>query len=562
MIPFSTLLLIGCTSSHVSKSISTTHEMPRVPYQNIQVQNVQIEGSDSSPTQHQVIERAEATFLKSLDSRNERTVMSTLQALALCHHPIATHVLSKYVLHESPFLQLASLRALSILNTEKSIASIHECLKSDYPLVRLEAAWLLIEAQEPGILNQIFALNDKLPQELTIFLPELYAKEGSKEALDRLRKMTYEENDQVVCQVFLSLYKYKHINCEEWIITYQTHSPIVLEAIATLLGLFASDSSLIRLQTLSNHENCFVRVRALLSRLMLGDNSIEPLIQKEYENDPQLITDALISVRESTFIPKFTSYITDRDCNIGSIIYRTLCRDDTVTASIISLLVPEKGFREGLFFIPSLSPGGTIITWQKKIEPPFSSFDQKLYAYEQSIEFQEAILNTASTHLLETSFVQILEAIAIRKKTDLYPSLFFFLQELSLEQFSLFYNQFRNRLGAPYLRAYLALAKMKRDQVFDEAVIKECFQVAHKKLVQKESWRISIPFITNQVPSQFQGDDSSPPLEAAQRLYLLACQISLELAQSRSIQVMYEELNNCPIELAPFIAAALLEASL
>ncbi len=576
IIATSTLLVTsGCSSNSFKENETPYGELPSAPYKYLRARST-IEQEDinasvkesqtntTSPSHRQILIRAEEVFRKSLISRDEKTFSSALLALAMCHHPVAADIVGQYVLSESPFLQLASIQALSYLGTEKAISLIHETLKSPYPIVRMEAIWMLIDAQEKGVLNQVFALSDKLPSELFVFLPELYAKDGSPQAIERLQKMAYEENDRVVCQVFLSIYKYRLVSCEQFVLSYSSHSPVVLEAQAAALELFQSSEALNKLRILSNHSNPFVRMRAIASRVSLGDMEAITIAENEYQSGNRTILAALLASQGQASQTKIKCPIVleeDTSQDITPILYLLSCRDEVVLPYLRKLISPHTG--ETPVFTPSASPGGTIVCWKKQEAiNPLIPLHEQLYIKEQSLELQEGMLTLASTSLNEEATITLLRGIATEKRVDLYPRLFFLLQELPYDKFRLFCEEFRDMPGSPYLRAYLSLAEMKRSRHFNETLMKKCFETARKETHPKESWRIPLPFIVNDLPQQFQNNESDPPLETGPRLYLLACQLSVELAQERSIALMYNELQNAPPELAPFIAAALLEASL
>lgn len=560
----------GCCSCGPKISSTTNHsQFPIAPFQHLgvsQEKNLTVEDTSIIQTSR-ILREAEAVFVQNLTSRNDRLVSSTLQALALCHHSIAEEVLSKHIDHDSPFLQLAALQALSYLGTTEATKLIHKGLQSQYPIVRIEALYRLIDFEEKSSVEQINALKEKLPEEFHIYLAELYAKDGSFEAIQKLKTMLYEGDDQQASQVLLSVYKYNVKDFEDVVISYTSHSSSVLEAQAQALELFQTDRALTKLKEMSQLDSPFVRMRALASRITMNDSEAIHLAQSEYERGNELIIAAILGahISELQSKPIFPIVINEEN-EVSAIQYWLLNQDPRGAELVQKLLISSDSMIEPWLFVPSSSPGLTTVLWQKRpqsylFNPKISQYE-RLYLKEQSLQFEESLIQMACRNISEKEYMPILYTIADQKREELYPLLFNLLQEVSYESFIEFVTTFEDRPGSPYIRAYTQLAKMKRLKHFDRTIMKKCYEVARTIPKTNEDWRVWLPFFMNDLPYNVRQEEENRSLESSLKLYLLSCQISLELAQNESISLLYDELQTAPQELKPFVAAILLEAIL
>ncbi len=555
------ILFVSCSRIQSSKDTSISLEVPNLHLST----SPSITSDKKQPSQVEIEEKARRVFIEHLDSRDEMKVSTALQALSLCHHPLAIDILSKRVLDDSPFIQLASVQALANLKTERARDLLQEALKSPYLAVRLEAIWNLIDLGDKRAIYQIDALKTKFPEETALYLPLLYAKEGSPQALQELYKMAYEMPDPVVNRIFLALSQFKRIEAEEFILSYTSHSPIVLEAQAEALELIPGDKSLKKLQALSKHNNPFVRLRAIASRISIGDETALDEATREYLSGNKMILSALLSTDNPKKLP--VDITVENSSDITTILYLVMTQDPKATSFLSELLSPSKGSKEGIVISPSVSPGGTFTVWRYTLEPQLN-FQERVYLREHEIELKETILRKTIT-LGHEPFLKVAHHICKKGDIDLYPALFDTLLEMPHDEFQAFCSEYSHTPGAPLLRSYISLYTMKRQKKLESERLLECFQLASSASNERESenFRLPIPWITKDPGVEAwlsqPHDESSLPLQATSRLYLLSCQLAVELAgNNKASEILMNEVSKAPSDMAPFVIAALLEISM
>ncbi len=543
---FSALLSFSC-ASHNKNTSTAAIGFPIAPYHYLRVEKPSLLKESGA---QKMVARCEKVFYEGLASNNEEHFVAALQAIALSHRPIAKNVLEKCLKSSSIPIQLSALEALSILGTEKAIALIHEALQSPYIIIRLQAVWLLLEKGQPNLFSQISALQSKVPTEFFPFFAELYAKEGSSESIQQLQRMAYKEDDETVCAIFLAIYRYRLTSCQEFTLSFLSHSPAVLETIAKALQLFPSTEALERLQVLSKHQSEFVRSQAVASRITLGENEAKSVAREAYRSGNRSILPACMESHER--IEFHLPFFQKRD-EISTTLYLIESGDNRALESLKKLIVPDPATGENALFRKNSSPGGAIFWWEKEKRGLKEQND--LFIQEQSQRFLEKLFQLASSCLNQNELFSLLSLIAETRRTDLYPIFFSLLGNLSKEQCSTLINQFQDALGSPYLRAYIALADMKKRGVFNPDVMKNCFEIARNEKRSLENYRCPLPYMLSNRPDSKNGF----VFDASLYLYMTACQISLELAQDEVAILLYEELEKAPNYFRPYIAAALLE---
>ena len=156
---------IACSSETIEETISS-------------IQKLEAKSSRGRYRVH-LEELSSRLFQQVAASKDPDAVIMTLLATTACHHPLSRMMSYELIHSENPIIQLSAVQALASLNTAEADDIITEALRSDYPAIRLEAAWKIACKRSPQAFAQIDALSYKLPAPFRSCLPELFAVEGS-----------------------------------------------------------------------------------------------------------------------------------------------------------------------------------------------------------------------------------------------------------------------------------------------------------------------------------------------------------------------------------------------
>ncbi len=126
--------------------------------------------------------------------RDARSCEPSVQKLALFGIALTADEHAIAFFHEalqsgSPELQLYALQQLCRYHDAGAEIALRRAMNSPYPLMRLEAAFLLSQGRYNCALSQIESLMQKCPDELLFIFPEMLVQVGSEGALQILRKL-------------------------------------------------------------------------------------------------------------------------------------------------------------------------------------------------------------------------------------------------------------------------------------------------------------------------------------------------------------------------------------
>jgi hypothetical protein len=510
------------------------------------ISSIQQLRSEDKPLYRRHLEELSSQLFHTLaQSPNQDAVMMTLLAAASCHHPLSRTLSRAFLNSSSPIVQLTAVQALAVLNTNEATTFLVDALRSDYPIVRLEAAWHIAQKKIPDAFSHLDALSYKLPAPLLSWMPELFAVEGSASSVHKLQQLLFSSEEQVIVETILAIGRHNISSFEDSITQYTSHSPATLEAIAFCLRNFDTAPSRNRLIELSHHQESCVRIQAALSLSHLGDTSqISQII--DLANQGNLF--ALFSLQDiDGIIPNID--IHSRTANTNLALSLLAKRQIECTSMLIDMLdLPED---EVIGISHSL---GNSLSYLDLVQA--ATFPKEFWStlYEQSLRLKESVLSQ-TIELPEPAFLAIARTIFSSGRIELYPCLIQLLENQRSEEIIQLLKLEATRVGMPYNRAFATLALMNIGIETDENSITSIIELAREK--ESQPWRFPLPWMvspTNPAPQQHEA--------ATSRLYIEAIDTLAQRASPSAIAILTEELGKAPMHLKPCIVAALLQATL
>lgn len=478
-------------------------------------------------------------------SQDQDAVIMALLAAASSHHPFSRSLSRSLLTSSSPIVQLTAVQALAVLDTSDAASFLIDALRSDYPIVRLEAAWQIAQKRISDAFFHLDALSYKLPPPLLSWMPELFALEGSSSSVHKLHQLLFGTDESVVVETLLAIGRHNISSFEEAVVNFQSHSPAVLEAVAFSLRNFDSENSRSRLLELSSHQDPCVRIQAALSLTNLGDPSHEEDIIQLSQEGNLFALSALQSIESdipplslgsrSSKINLAVSLLEKKNCECIPTIVELLCLPNDEILSI------SRSVGESLSYIDVMQ---------------FAAFPRDVWPtlHEQSLRIKEALL-TQSLELPESDFLAIARSVFASGCIELYPCLIHLLENQRSQTVVDLLREEANRVGAPYNRAFATVALVNLGIETDETNILPILDLSRNE--QSQPWRFPLPWMVS--------PDGTTPQQheaATTRLYIEAIDTLAQRASDASQKILTQEVEKAPMYLKPCIVSALLHASL
>jgi len=488
-------------------------------------------------------------FQKVATQNDPDAVIMTLLASASCHHPMSNYLSKELLKNPQPIIQLCAVQALSQINTSLADSILCEALRSDYPLIRLEAAYKIACKHSKDAFFHVDALSHKLPLPLLPFMPELFAIEGSVGSMHRLQHLLYDKNEEVVIHTLLAIGTQNLTSFSDKILSLTPHSPAVLEALTFALRTADQKRAIDKLQTLLNHQNGCVQIQAALSLAFLGEASYQEHILRLAKEGNLFALQALSECPNADFFSlppeKSKSFV------LNKAIAMLQQKDASCLDDIKKILL----YNENAVLFCSPSNGYTLTYWDCA---PLESFEkeQQPLLYEQSLSCKEEIL-IQSLELHEQAFFELASYIFDHQIIPLYPCLVDLLHNQESDNGIELLQTESYRVGAPYNRAFAKLTLYRLGVEKDEACLEQILEFARQK--EDRPWRFPVPWASF-VRSEDRGKEQQTNANA--RLYIDTLQALSQSSSDKAIAILVSELDKAPTQYVPFVCAALLHATM
>jgi hypothetical protein len=444
---------------------------------------------------------------------------------------------------------LAAVQALSALNTSDADYILTQALRSDYPVIRLEAGWRIASKRAHDAFFHIDALSHKLPDLFLPYMPELFAIEGSQSSLHRLRQLLFDPNEEVIIETLGAIGRHNISSISDLLESMEPHSPAVLEAQAFALRVCDSEAARTKLRKLATHTDSCVQIQAALSLIFLNETGYQSTIKELAKNGNLFAIAALGTCPEPMADRDHQDMSRAAQLNTAlSLLSQKDARSVPELKALLSL--PDD---QMLYASPSV--GHSLSYWDIV---SIGAFDSELWPTmkEQSLVAKEALL-IQTLELNGTSFEEVSTTVFSEGQVDLYPCLVQLLENQRSEATIALLRQEANRVGAPYNRAFALLTLVRLGIETDEEELVNILNFSREK--QDQPWRTPLPWMAL---FHLEEKTTSQQAAATAQLYITTIETLAERGTPTSIEILTKELRQAPKKYLPFVVASLLHATL
>lgn len=443
------------------------------------------------------------------------------------------NILESGIKSKNPIIQLASLRYLSTFPDDRSEELLNRAMNSPFFYTRLEAAYILAQNKSRSSIGQIEGLMQKLPPEAHYFFPELFALNGSHEAMNILRRLINGPNNITKIEAILSAARFQRDDLLAIIRAHATHTHIAeLEACASALGSLKDTQSVPLLKKLAEHREENIALAASISLYGLGESSalhkISELAHKEN----------LFAIYACGDLPGTEDLLyalcshANAHVRLNAVLSLLKLRDARATDYLSEFLFEDS--RE-IGFQPHVTLGRSLVCWKVVSSIGQGEAMRKEYLQALTLNFREMLLKNI-LELPQAQFLNISKRILDNGHMRLVPVLVMLLENNQSKEAVDLLKSNAERAGFPLLRAYchLALYRMRHPGYSEKYLLD--FIKGHKE-TQIVQFRPSMQREFTQLPSTF---ELTP--EESSRLLIESYQAIAERRDTQSIQILFDAL--------------------
>lgn len=401
-------------------------------------------------------------------SQNSDDVQSSLYGLSISLDERALPIVYKALRSDNPQLERTALSVLATLNTDHANAMLEEAMKSDYIMIRLEAAYLLAVRRAQSAFAHIDTLMLKVPDELRPLFAELYALDGSKDSIAALRRLLFDPDVSVRAEAILATAHARRDDLLPEIYRLAKEPSIVQqEACAYALGSFCDEGAASVLQQIAASGSSSASLAASYALACLGHVEFtDSIIGRALQGDVFAIQ--LLGKLPNTD-RKLATCLESDDVNVRVNTALALLekKDDICLDTVAGMLIDS---HRDFAYQPIQSLGKSLRAW-KAIPSSSSQSDRTPYFFEISLQMREELL-TSSLELPESEFLSLARLIFLCQQHDLIPHCVRLLENLHSQGAIALLKEQEERVGSPFIRAWcrLALFRMNQPGPYAEAV--------------------------------------------------------------------------------------------
>jgi len=393
------------------------------------------------------------------------------QLLALYGAGIATNekilnILQDAVTSTVPQFQLIALNFLAKYHNDFADESLNQAMKSDFLIIRLEAALHLAEKKHPKAVGQIEALMYKVDPEIMPIFPQILALNGTNDAIKILKKLLNHSNEQVRVAAITSIAQSGRDDLLPQLRTLASqHSPSQQEAAAFALGKLKDDSSIPKLESMAKSKVPNVRLAALQALYQLGrKEAIEEVKEIAFAGDPFAIQ-ALGAMEGAQNTLLKLAQSSNLQIKTNAAIALLELNDPRSLNYLADVIFHDA---RDLVFVEVNSSGGALHAW-KAVPSARQNFSDNPIPHELSLHLREEVL-AKTAELPEGSFLSLAEAVFEAQQNELVPLLVNLLENLQTPDAIKLLKKYQQKAGAPLIRNYcnLALYRLKEEGPYKE----------------------------------------------------------------------------------------------
>lgn len=215
---------------------------------------------------------AKEQILRALRSPSAALQLLSIFAISISQSEELIGCLEEAMESPHPEVVLAAMRSLAAFNTDRAARSIQSALRSNYLGLRIEASYLLTEQKRIDASEQIEALMHKCPDLALGLFAQLFAKGGSRHDLALLAQLMSHSSPYVRSSAILGTAAFERRSLEPNILAALSHThPLEAEAAAFAVGHLRLEPGLPRLKELTQSLSPAVQLAAWCALEKLGD---------------------------------------------------------------------------------------------------------------------------------------------------------------------------------------------------------------------------------------------------------------------------------------------------
>ncbi|MCB1111069.1 MAG: HEAT repeat domain-containing protein [Chlamydiales bacterium] len=467
-------------------------------------------------------------------SRDPEVQLLTLFGAGISINERAFPILLSGIKSPIPQAQLVALNMLSRFESDDSEEAMQLAMRSDFPLIRLEAAFHLAEKKHPNAISQTEALMYKLPPEAFVLFPQLYAQFSTPTATRLLRQLLNHPLTDVRISSILSVGKCGRDDLLGSVRTLMTQLDIAQqEACATTAGTLKDGQSRGQLRILTRSKSDNVRLAALYALHQIGaDDVAEEIVDIARDGNPFAIRVlGKVPGTEGTLYELCQSKNLTVRINAGLALLEH--HDPRCLNAIAEVLIHDS---RDLAFIP-VSTVGKSMTSIKVVPSASQNLKDAAVAYEMSLRLREQTL-TDTFQLPLAAYLELARLLFEVGQPELIPTLVHNLETESNSASTALLKQYSVKAGAPLIRNYcnLALYRMKEDGPYKQQLSKWVAAHHHHELIRFR------PMLPNQ------GIDDRHPYhltpQETSRLLVESFESIAKAQDSHGIDILIEAIRN------------------
>lgn len=380
--------------------------------------------------------------------------MMTIFGAGIAANEKALYIIEDAVKSPVPPIQLAALNLLARSQHDGIDEHLRYALRSPYLLLRLEALYLLAEEKNPKTASYAESLMAIVNEELLPIFPDIFAEAGDGASTKMLKKMISHPRENVRIATVLALAKHKRDDFLPKIrILASHHSPKQLEVCAYALGVLKDESSIPRLQQLTNLSHPNVKLAALTALSRLGRKEAQQPIEEMALNEDLFAIAALehVSGSEETLAKLIKS--SNPNVRINATLGLLAKQDLRCLPGVGEILLRDS---RDYAFTRISSQGHSATAW--RVVP---SSQQQLEEGPGLNDLSQALKNMVLVKALELDekvFLQVANAILASGQNELVPSLMPLLENKQTSGSIELLKKYQQKVGAPLVRQYCCLS--------------------------------------------------------------------------------------------------------
>lgn len=381
-----------------------------------------------------------------------------------------------------PELQIVSLNFLGQFQNDQADAILQKAMNVAHPLIRLEAAYIMAQKKTPRAYAYAESLMHRYEGPLTSVFPPFFAMIGSKEAIQMLRKLMSNSNEDVRISAILSAAKYGRDDLLPKIRTLATHhEKAQQEACAYALGCLKDEKGISKLEMLAHSKVPHVQWAACKSLYDLGRKEYKAILEKAAKNKDLYAITLLGDIQGSEELLAALALDPNLQVKVNATIALLHLQDSRCLPGLKEILIAD---HKGLCLSKTSSKGRSLQAW-RATPCAKQNFKDDPYIFEASLNMREDLLE-AALDLPEKDFLSLAKTIFRNQQNDLIPLLVNLLEQLNTPGAIDLLKQYQQQVGAPLIRNYcnLALYNLKEKGPYGENIRTWISQMHHEELIR------------------------------------------------------------------------------